>query len=137
MLVVVDFNVIFSAMTTKWKSFSVFSDNAFNNKFEFIAPDLLLEEIENNKDRILLLTGLMINEFEKALSFITKQITFVSSSEFLDKLPEAIELNLKDSPYLALALKFDCSIFSGDKELKKQTKVKVFSPSEMLEIGLR
>lgn len=134
MLFVVDFNVIFSALVNKGESFRVFRDNALSNKFEFIAPELLSEEIKNNKDKLLSLTKLTNEEFNKALLFILKQIKFVSSSKFLDKLSEAIELNPKDSPYLALALKFNCPIFSGDKELKEQTKVKVFSPREMLDI---
>ena len=133
MLFVVDFNVIFSALINKGKSFKVFRDNALNKKFKFIAPELLLEEVKNNWDKLLSLTNLSEEEFNKALSFIMEQIIFVSSSEFLENIPEAIELNQKDSPYLALALKFNCPIFSGDKELKEQTKVKVFSPREMLD----
>ena len=34
----------------------------------------------------------------------------------------------------ALALKLNCPVFSGDKGLKKQTKVKIISPRELLDI---
>jgi predicted nucleic acid-binding protein len=52
---------------------------------------------------------------------------------FSDKLKEAMDLNFKDSPYLALAMTYNCPIFSGDKGLKKQKKVSVFSPRELLD----
>jgi len=37
-------------------------------------------------------------------------------------------------PYLALALKFECPIFSGDRTLKRLTPVKVLSPREVLKL---
>jgi len=53
-------------------------------------------------------------------------------------LPKAKEMllhHLKDIQYLALALRFNCPIFSGDKTLKELlsiSDIKVFSPREML-----
>ncbi|MBI2045525.1 hypothetical protein HYT23_05705 [Candidatus Pacearchaeota archaeon] len=134
MLLVVDVNVVFSALVKKGNSFEVFENNKLFNKFEFIAPEFMASELDKKRDRLLSKTHLSKDELNDSLEFIKKQITFIPSSEFLEKLSEVLELNLKDAPYLALALKYNCGIFSGDKGLKKQTKVKILSPRELLDI---
>ena len=135
MLFVVDVNVVFSALINKGDSFSVFESNKLFSRFEFVSPEFMMFELENRMDKLLKLTKLSEEELSKTLSFIKEQINFIPFSEFIDKLPEAIELNFKDSPYLALAMKLNCPIFSGDKELKEQTKIKVFSPRELLDMS--
>lgn len=39
-----------------------------------------------------------------------------------------------DVVYFALALKFDCSIWSNDKRLKEQPAVKILTTEELLEM---
>ena len=135
MLFVVDVNAVFSALINKGNSFTVFEINKLFDKFEFVSPEFMLFELDSIMDKLLKLTNLSEEELSKTLSFIKEQITFIPFSEFIDKLPEAIELNFKDSPYLALAIKLDCPIFSGDKGLKEQTKVKILSPRELLDMS--
>jgi len=132
MLLVVDANVLISALINKGITSKVFKHNASFKKFEFIAPEFLLSETNMNK--LVSLTRLTKEELDKTFSSIIEQIEFISFSKFSDKFSEAIKINLKDSPYFALALKFNCPIFSGDKGLKKQGAVKVFSPRELLDI---
>ena len=134
MLLVLDVNVLFSALINKGNSFKVFEHNKKLRRFEFIAPKFLFSELQNKTDKLLSVTKLTKEELFDAFLFIKKQIKFISFSNFSDRLPEAIELNFKDSPYLALALKFNCPIFSGDKGLKKQGIVEVFSPRQLLDI---
>ena len=133
MLVVVDANVIFSALVKKGNQFKVFETNKIFKKFEFIAPDFLFTELGEKLDKLLLQSSLTKEELSEVFSFIKKQIDFVSFSGFSDKLKEAEDINFKDSPYLALALKLNCPIFSGDKALKEQTKVKVLNARDLLE----
>lgn len=132
MLLVVDVNVVFSALVKRGKSFEVFEANRIFKVFEFVAPEFLFSELGKQIDRLLLQTKLTKEELSDVFSFIRREISILPFSEFSDKLSEAMELNFKDSPYLALALKLNCPILSGDKELKEQTKVKVLSPSEAL-----
>jgi len=71
------------------------------------------------------------------LQFIIKQINILSKSEFVEYLPEAKKLLLeeqKDAPYVALALRLKCPVFSGDKKLKKISPVKILNPKEMMQI---
>lgn len=135
MEVVVDVNVILSSLLGKGDSSKVFSLNFLFNKFDFIAPEFLLIELEKHRDEIRVRSNLSDEDFDDALEFILEQITFVPKSQFEDKLEEAekfLSKHLKDVQYLALALKLDCPIFSGDKELKELSPVEVFSPKEML-----
>ncbi len=135
MLLVVDSNVVFSALVSKGNSFRVFELNKALNEFEFIIPEFLFLEIGKEMDRILSYSKLSKEEISATLSFIKKQLTPIPYDNFVDKLSEAKELNQKDAPYLALALTSKCGIFSGDKILKEgQNKVKVYSPRELLDI---
>ena len=134
MLLVVDFNAVFSALVAKGTTLDVFIRNDKLRKFNFISPEFVLEETSGHKNKLLSFTKLSDEEFNKFFSMIKSQIEIIHSSEFLEKLPEAIKLDKKDSPYLALALKKGCPIFSGDKRLRLQTKVRVYSPKDLLNI---
>ena len=66
---------------------------------------------------------------------VIEQINHVSESEFSRYIPESKKLvseHLKDIQYVALALKLNCPIFSGDKTLKNLIPDKVLNPKEML-----
>ena len=134
MLIVADANPIISSLINKGETFRVFKENSILRRFDFISPEFMLVELNKNKDKLKGYTRLPKEELDEVLSFILQQIRLIPFSEFSDKLPEAIKLNFKDSPYLALALNLNCPIFSGDKELKKQSKVRVLSPKELLEM---
>ena len=45
-----------------------------------------------------------------------------------------ISPDINDTEYFALALKLKCSIWSNDKKLKKQNKVKVYSTEEIVRV---
>ena len=78
--------------------------------------------------------GINIGEFGFLERMLQWRIEFVPVEEFKDFLKEA-ELTCPDPDdieYFALALKLNCPIWSEDIRLKKQSKVKVFSTSELL-----
>jgi predicted nucleic acid-binding protein len=71
------------------------------------------------------------------MEFLRGEITIVPSSQFIEFLPEArrnLSGHPKDVPYLALALKLNCPIFSGDKTLKQLSPLRVLSPGEVLRL---
>lgn len=139
MLIVVDVNVVLSSLLSKGDAFDIFAINNIFNKFEFVAPEFLLIELEKHKEEIFERSKLSKGEFDGVLKFVVEQITFIPKSEFSDCLPKGKELlseHLKDVQYLALALKVNCPIFSGDKILKKllsKTSTEVLSPKEMFD----
>ena len=135
MLIVVDVNVVLSSLLTKGNSFNVFALNDLFDKFNFIAPEFLLTELEKHKETIFKRSELSKDIFERTLRLVLKQITLVSESdfsEFLQRAKELLPTHLKDVQYVALAIKLNCPIFSGDKILKELSPIKVLSPKEIL-----
>jgi len=136
-MLVVDANVIVSCLVNKGVAFDVFLLNSIFEKFEFVAPEFLLVEIEKHREELYKETKLSRDEFDELVEFLTGEITVIPSSHFLEFLPQARKLlaeHSKDAPYVALALRLNCPIFSGDKVLKQLSPVKVLSPREVLEL---
>jgi predicted nucleic acid-binding protein len=110
--------------------------------FELLAPDFLIEEIEEHKEEVLSKSKLSLSELEKALKLLQREIKFVSPSAFSEFLEEAKKISPPDDfPYVALALKIKSlglkvAIWSNDKGLKNALKYKidVFTTSEVFEI---
>ena len=71
-----------------------------------------------------------------AINLISEKVKFVSAAEYNEFLSMAVEISPdKDAiDYFALALKLNCAIWSNDKKLKEQTKVKVYSTHELMNI---
>ena len=133
---VIDVNVIISAVLGVGNSSNVFALNSIFNKFNFISPEFVFIEIGKHSEEIMKRTKFSQEEMKSVLDFIVKQITFISEEQYADKIKEAKEMlkdHQKDSPYLALALKMDCLIFSGDKTLKKLIPNRIINPKEMLD----
>ncbi|MCX6665853.1 MAG: PIN domain-containing protein [Euryarchaeota archaeon] len=135
MFIVVDVNVVVSALLTKGVAFDVFMFNSIVGRYEFIAPEFLLVELENHKEELRQETKLSHEEFNEVLGFLLEEISIVPSSVFSERLPEArriLSRSDKDVPYLALSLELKSApIFSGDKRLKERAPVDVFSPKEL------
>jgi predicted nucleic acid-binding protein len=135
-MLVVDASVIISCLLKKGATFDAFLFNSILKKFQLVAPEFLWIEIRKHRAELLKETKLPDDEFDEVMEFLMEEITVVSSSQFLEFLPEAKKIlseHPKDVPYLALALKLNCPIFSGDKVLKQLSPVKVLSSSEVLE----
>ena len=69
---------------------------------------------------------------------LIEEIEFIPAKEFVRFLPEAERIcrDPKDKEYVALALAFNCGIFSGDPDLREIEGIKVYSPRELFEILL-
>ena len=135
MFVVVDVNVIISSLYHKGDSLNVFILNSIFNKFDFVIPDFFLVELNKHTERIQRESKLPNEEIIKIADFVTRQISVITQSEFEEFLPKAKEIaknHLKDVPYIALSLKLNCPIFSGDRTLK-EIYFNVLPPKEMLE----
>lgn len=137
MFKVVDSNVVISAALNRGNSLNVFLKNFTKKKFDFIAPLFLIIEVGKHTEKIARKTNLSPEESLEMLEFVISQIKFIQDDEFTDKMKEAREIlknHNKDVHYLALALKFNCEIFSGDKTLKSIIPDKVITPKEILDL---
>ena len=141
MLLVVDANVVFSALIKEGATLRLFEFNNIFKIFELIAPEFIWDEIEEYKEEIIRKSKLSEEELERVLEFIRSEIVLIPKEYFSEFLEEAKEISpAEDFPYVALALKLkslglEAEIWSNDKELKKalEGKMEVLSTKEILE----
>lgn len=136
MLLVVDANVVFSVLIKGGKTLDIFILNRAKKRFDFVAPEFLMVEVEKHAREIMKKTGLSIEDIRKVLDFLEKEIDFVSFEEFSEfsKKAEQISPDPNDFQYFALALKLNGAIWSNDKALKTQFAVEVLSTGEVIKI---
>jgi len=51
MILIVDANIFFSALISRGKTFRIFAINSVTETFELLAPEFLMEEMEEHKKR--------------------------------------------------------------------------------------
>ena len=133
MELVIDANILMSALiAAEGKTY----DLIFNDRIRLFAPDFLMEECEKYTSEILRKSGLSQSDFQLFLSLISSRIEFILKNEFEQFIPKAEKItpDPDDTEYIALALKLKCSLWSNDKRLKEQDKVKVYSTSELMKL---
>lgn len=130
MKLVLDNNVLFSIMNP----FSIAAYLFSSINTEFFAPEFIKQELEKHKEECLIKSRLSDEQFEMRLEEIEELIRFFKESEYDEFLIKAIK-NLsdpKDSPYLALALLTNSSIWSNDEHFKEQSLVKIYTTEDLL-----
>ncbi|RLG09160.1 MAG: hypothetical protein DRN64_04240, partial [Thaumarchaeota archaeon] len=91
MLLVVDANVVFSALIKEGATLRLFEFNSIFKIFELIAPEFIWDEIEEHKEEIIRKSKLSEEELERVLEFIRSEIVSIPKeyfSEFLEKAKE-------------------------------------------------
>ena len=129
---IADANILFSAVIKD----SITSDMFFIDQLHLYAPEFLLEEFSKYKEELLNKTQRSSEEFQRFISILERRVTLISEDgiKHLLKEAEGISPDPKDVAYIALALKLRCPLWSNDKRLRVQDKVKVYSAKELLEI---
>lgn len=136
MHVVVDSNRIFSALISEGGTFDVFIMNSLFKKFEFAVPEFLFLEVGKHPGEIVSKSRLSREELADVFEFLKEQLTPIPLKQFAVFAPEAEKLapHGKDIEYFALALSLNCSIWSNEKAFRKQSRVKIFSTEELLNL---
>lgn len=130
MRIIVDANIVFSAILN---TNSKIADLLLNSKgiFDFIAPDYLLTETKKYHKKISLISKMTIDEVEIIEFKMVKPISFMSGTHFKESIwikaeKMVLDIDPKDTPYLAFSLFFNCKIWSGDRSLDKGLIAKGF-----------
>ncbi|MCK4736435.1 MAG: hypothetical protein KAT65_28535 [Methanophagales archaeon] len=128
--VIVDANKVFAAFIAE----GIVHDLLFSGKFKPVGPEKLLEEVEKHKEEIAEKAEKKLEDIELAIKLLEPEFEIFSRLEYTARLSEGLKLapHPKDVEYFALALKLDFSIWSNEKAFKKQSKVKVFSTSDLI-----
>lgn len=133
MELVIDANILMSALiATEGKTY----DLVFNEGIRLVSVDKLMRELDKYKSEILKKSDLSEYDFNIFVSLISSEIDFIPYSEIQKYISEAekISPDPNDTEYFALALKLNCSIWSNDKKLKNQDKVKVYSTEDLVKV---
>ena len=133
--VVIDTNILISALI---KDDSVTARIIKSGIFEIYYPEDGMFELEKYRDYIIKKRkkALQRKSFDYALSFLLESVNAVPSLLYEDKIREAYEvmrdIDEKDTPFLALALKLQCPIWSNDGDFEEQNLVEVYKTSYIL-----
>jgi len=126
--VVVDTNLIFSALIPKA---SKIREILFESNMIFYSPNFLITEIYTHKDKLLKCSKLTESEFYLYFNGIIERVKFIPT-EFIgkDSRQKAYDLckdiDVKDIPFIALAIDLGIPIWTGDKKLKDGLRLKGF-----------
>lgn len=133
MNIVLDSNVLFSALIKD----STTRKLILEHNTLFLFPSYIFEEIEEHKHEILKKSKMNKEDFDKLLKIILKKVLIVPEDVLKMHKDEAIEIvkdiDLDDAVFFACALAYPESIiWSDDKQLKKQTRVRILNSTEMI-----
>lgn len=105
---IVDANILFAALIKK----KITSDLLFKNDLHLYTSEFILEEFEKYKELIKSKTERTDEEFREFFDSIQRRITIIPSEEIEPFIDEAKEISpdIKDVPYVALALKLNIAV---------------------------
>jgi predicted nucleic acid-binding protein len=132
MNIVLDSNILFSALIKD----SLTRRLILKYEGTFLFPSFILEELEKHKDELMEKSGLNNREFSQLLHLIIKKVLIVPSNRLNSHRNEAVkivkDIDIDDVLFIACALAYSNSIvWSDDKKLKKQTRIKVLNTAEI------
>lgn len=132
MFIVVDANIIISLLIAKGSKHQLF----FSEKIKPVSPDFILFEIGKHWKELSNKSKLSERDLKSEFFAVRLQLKTFSLPKIGKFIKEgsAISPDSNDSEYFALALKLNCPIWSEDKLLKKQSKVKVLDTKDLLEL---
>ncbi|MDP2337591.1 MAG: PIN domain-containing protein [Bacteroidota bacterium] len=125
---VIDTNLVFSALIPKA---SQIRDILFESNINFYSPNILISEIFKHKDKLLKSSKLTESEFDIYFNGIIERIKFIPTDFIgLDSRQKAYDLcfdiDIKDTPFVALSIDLAIPFWTGDKKLKDGLKQKGF-----------
>jgi predicted nucleic acid-binding protein len=102
---------------------------------EFVSPDHVFAEIRKHQSVIAKRANLSAAEFGLLLALMTERLTVVPAEDYASFLANARQrighLDLGDVPFLALALKLDCGIWTHNERDFEGAGVKLWKTSDV------
>jgi len=132
MKLIIDTNILY---TYFWKG-SITKKLIMNRDIELFSPEFALEEINKHKLDIIKKTKISESKFDELrfdLAISVKFIPFEKYQKFLDSALE-ISPDPNDIDFFALALKLNLPIWTNDRLLKNQNKIKIITTKNMLNL---
>ncbi len=132
MLLVIDTNIAVAALLRSGNTRTlIFSEN-----FTLCSPDWLKDEIFSHKQEFKKKGNMNEKEFHDALDLLLENITTYPEEEYAHFKQTALKTcpkgHEKDWPFIALAIKLECPLWTNDAALKKQNQAKIMTTKELL-----
>jgi len=131
MKLVVDTNVLFSFFKKESKTRRLILNFVI---LELITPSFCIDELKEHKELICEKSQLSDRGFEEVLDDLLIFVKVCSLYEYKEFLSDAktFSSDPDDIDLFAIALKLGCPIWAQEKVFKKQSKIKVFSTSDLI-----
>ena len=135
---VLDTSVFLKALIKK----SVVRGIILDSNHEFLIPTYLAEETREHLEEVEEKSGLSSSEIESVMDALLARIRVVPADKVLSawKESEGImeRVDKSDIPFVAAALSTECEgIWSDDRHLKRQDRVKVWTTKDVVRLGNR
>jgi len=133
MKLVVDSNVLFSFFKKESSTRKIIT---LVELLELYTLKSRIDELIKHKEEICSKSKITEEEFSRSLTELEIFVRTIDD-KFVSKFgKEAIKLapHSEDAPVFALALFFNCPIWSNEVAFKKQSKVKVFNTKELIQL---
>jgi predicted nucleic acid-binding protein len=132
MKIILDSNILFSAIIRN----SITREIILDYDGLFLIPEHIIIETYKHKNMLIEKSGLTNQEFDLVLNGLLSKTLVVEKSVLLRNKKEALEvlknIDTNDTMFFACALAYpDPVIWSDDKALKKQTRVKILNTKEI------
>src|SRR3989338_7501025 len=107
---------------------------------KLFSPYFVIEELSDNKDKILRYAKIERSNFIFSLSVLQRKVKTFHEEKYSEFLSEANKLSPheednKDDPYFALSLALNkIPIWSDEPAFKKQSEIRVFTTKELSEL---
>lgn len=136
MKIVVDTNILVSFFRPNPVNELISNAQLFN--LSLYMSKYNIEELKNKKQDILKYGKINEKQFLAKISELKTLIKIIPESEFKSFKSEAKQLSPhdKDIPIFALALKLNSTIWSNELAFKQQSKIKVLSTRDLIELLL-
>jgi predicted nucleic acid-binding protein len=129
---VIDANILFAALIRK----GISSELLLHEELHLYAPEFILEEFEKYRELVKKKSHIDNPLFNELLRIYNEKIQFVPMEEISDfiMLAQDVTPDIKDVPYIALAMLLRIPIWSNDQDLKdKQNSVMVYQTKDLIE----
>jgi predicted nucleic acid-binding protein len=118
--VIIDTNIIFSALL---RFPNTYCNIIFEEDYEFYTPHFVIVELFKHKERIVQRSQMSEEEVLEMLYRILKHIQLINDEDISDISWKSAyqlchEIDVKDTPFVALAIELSAFLWSSDKKLK-------------------
>ena len=133
MILIIDSNVFMSALIRDGITRKIITQC----KERLVIPEFLFQEIRNYEEEIISKSGLNEEEYKLLLKTLLKYFIIVPNevlSSYRERAEDIVrKIDIDDALFIATALAFENSvIWSNDKKLKNQNKIKIFNTEEII-----